>query len=193
MDSGDYREVSRYDEGRIIDQAAFLQFLMRPLGGGVPRAAEQAGAVQEKDQPRKGNLEQSLANAKHNNRLVFVNFTARTDTNCQLNENVVLAKPEVRDLLKSYEMVALYVDYVPEDFYSLHDRPTGETRRRDAQQNYEFLRSQFNTAQTPLYVILQPLRDGKYREVSRYEEGLITDPAGFVAFLAKPLDKAFNP
>jgi thiol:disulfide interchange protein DsbD len=37
---GGFREVARYDEGRIIDQAAFIRFLQRPLDNGSAKLAQ---------------------------------------------------------------------------------------------------------------------------------------------------------
>jgi hypothetical protein len=64
---------------------------------------------------------------------------------------------------------------------------SGTTRQRaDALKNLAFQRERFNTEQLPLYVILQPLPDGSFKELARYEEGKINDIAGFAQFLRQP-------
>jgi hypothetical protein len=43
LPGGEFREVSRYDEGRITNQEAFLRFLRQPLAANGSAAAAQAG------------------------------------------------------------------------------------------------------------------------------------------------------
>jgi hypothetical protein len=89
----------------------------------------------------------------------------------------VFSKPAVKDLLKRYTLVQLYTDKVPVKY-----EPT-----TSADENRDLQNSRFGTAELPLYVILKPLPGGKFEEVGRYAEGVISDAAGFMRFLRDPL------
>lgn len=89
----------------------------------------------------------------------------------------MFSKPTIKQLLSQYELVQLYTDKVPTQF-----EPT-----TSAAENRELQNKRFGTAQLPLYVILQPIGKGEFREVARYEEGKINDVAAFIQFLEKPL------
>src|SRR5262249_31839228 len=107
------------------------------------------------------------------------------------NEREVFTKPDIRALFKQFTLVQLYTDEVPDDFYSseLRAQFAGKTDRQqsDARQvNLPFQREVFGTEQLPLYVILEPLLDGKIRVVARYDEGKINDVEGFARFLKTP-------
>jgi thiol:disulfide interchange protein DsbD len=147
---------------------------------------------QASDLPWVGDLKQGLETAKRQGKYVFVDFTGKTCTNCKLNERNVFTDPTVKDLLKQYSLVALYTDVVPDKFYPPAERAklgNGTTRQRaDAVANLQFQRKRFSTEQLPLYVILEPLANGEFREVGQYDEGRIIDQAAFIAFLQKPLD-----
>ncbi len=112
---------------------------------------------------------------------VFVDFTGETCTNCQLNENNIFILPEVREALNRFKLVQLYTDGVPLKFYKT--QPID--RNAEAQTNGRFQEESFGTEQLPLYVILEPLADGKVRVVDVYEEGKINDVPGFLKFLAR--------
>jgi thiol:disulfide interchange protein DsbD len=143
---------------------------------------------QESDLPWKGDLEKGLADARSRRKLVFVDFTGYTCTNCKLNERDVF--PNVKNLLKRYELVQLYTDKVPDKFYPDSVRSTfgnSATRQQeDAQKNLEFQRKEFNTEELPLYLILEPHETG-YKEVGRFG-GRIIDQAKFIQFLQRPLE-----
>jgi thiol:disulfide interchange protein DsbD len=139
-----------------------------------------------------GNLEQGLAEARQKHRLVFVDFTGVTCTNCAYNEANVFSRPSVRDLLQNYTLVQLYTDRVPNKLYPREERDklgSGTARQQaDGKHNREFQAEKFNTTQLPLYVILRPTADG-YQELARYAEGKINDPEAFEQFLRGPLEK----
>jgi thiol:disulfide interchange protein DsbD len=138
-----------------------------------------------------GNLKQGLEDARTQGKLVFLDFTGETCTNCKINEANVFPKPAIKELLSQYSLVQLYTDKVPSKFYTSEERArfsgSTERQRADAATNLDFQRSTFNTEQLPLYVILEPLPGGAFREVDRYAEGKINDLAGFTHFLQKPL------
>jgi thiol:disulfide interchange protein DsbD len=141
--------------------------------------------------PWTGNLDRGLAQARERKQLVFVDFTGKTCTNCAYNERNVFSKPAVRDLMQKYTLVQLYTDLVPNKYYPPEDlsRFGSSTTQQtaDARANRAFQAEKFNDTRLPLYVILQPQADGGFKEVSRYDEGKINDPEGFVEFLRRPL------
>jgi hypothetical protein len=101
----------------------------------------------------------------------------------------VFSKPEFRELLQRYKLVQLYCDVVPAEFYApaIRDKAVKTGRQKqDGSANFSFEDAGFGTAQQPLYVILEPLTDGKVKVVAVYEEGKINDEAGFADFLKKP-------
>ena len=89
----------------------------------------------------------------------------------------MFSKPSIKSLLNQYTLVQLYTDAIPPRF-----KPT-----TSADENRALLNDQFGTAQLPFYVILQPLKNGEYKELARYEEGKINDEAGFAQFLKRPV------
>jgi thiol:disulfide interchange protein len=140
------------------------------------------------------NLEDAIAQARDIHRrtgkpkLVFIDFTGVTCTNCSLNENDVFPKPEIQQLFKSYLLVKLYTDTIPPKFYSPEERPSlsKERQERDAEVNRLFEKSAFDSEQLPLYVILEPQLDDTIKVVGIYHEGRIMDQSAFAAFLRKP-------
>jgi thiol:disulfide interchange protein len=140
------------------------------------------------------NLEDAIAQAREARRrtgkpkLVFIDFTGVTCTNCNLNENDVFTKSEIQQLFKPYVLVKLYTDTIPLKFYSAEDRSslTKERQDRDAEINSNFQASVFDTKQLPLYVILEPQLDDTVKVVGTYEEGRIMNESAFAAFLRKP-------
>jgi thiol:disulfide interchange protein DsbD len=145
---------------------------------------------QETDLPWHGDLQRALAEAKEKGKLVFVDFTGETCTNCKLNERNVFPKPDIKNAMLQYTLVQLYTDKVPSKYYSPEERAKpdfGPARlRADAQKHLEFQRKEFDTEELPLYAILQPLGDGKYKVLGTMG-GLIQSEAEFLGFLRKPL------
>lgn len=153
------------------------------------------------------NLKKALAQASAGGKLVFVDFTGETCTNCKLNERNIFPKPAVRELFDKYVLVQLYTDRIPDRFYSPSDMPgTIAGARGDAEKNLRYQRERFDTEQLPLYAILQPtgpqtteavgtyqgaswLPDQGFKILGKYEEGLIQSESAFVAFLGKFLGK----
>lgn len=137
-------------------------------------------------------LEQGMDDATKKKRLVFVDFTGVSCTNCNYNEQNVFPIPTVQKLLEQYSKVRLYTDIVPDEMYTADEKAQGlnakDKRQAEARDgNLIFQRDKFDTEQLPLYVILEPKPDGTFREVSRYDEGKINNDAAFVEFLRKPL------
>jgi hypothetical protein len=92
----------------------------------------------------------------------------------------VFSQPAIQQLLNQYVLVQLYTDAVPDAY-----QPT-----TSAEENLKLRDEKFKVAQLPFYVILRPRGNGLYDEVGRYEEGRITDEAGFMGFLSRPLAAA---
>ena len=138
-----------------------------------------------------GNLAQSIEEARIQGQLVFVDFTGETCTNCKINEKNVFTKSEIKDLFRPYRLVQLYTDKVPDKYYSSSLRGKfgndASRQRQDAAVNLKFQKDAFGTEQLPLYVILQPKRDGTIEVVGQYAEGKINDEASFAQFLKLPL------
>src|SRR5207253_1030352 len=99
-------------------------------------------------------LADGLQNGLKEGRLVFLDFTGETCTNCKLNEEDVFTRKEIQDLLQKFSLVQLYTDKVPNEFYPAEVRDqfgSRATRQRDdARANLEFQRKQFDTEQLPL-------------------------------------------
>jgi thiol:disulfide interchange protein DsbD len=141
--------------------------------------------------PWTGNLQAALERARRDRRLVFVDFTGETCTNCKINEESVFPRYDIDQALRQFELVQLYTDKVPNKYYPpqvLAALGSGVSRQRaDAKVNLAFQREAFGTEQLPLYVILEPLSDGRVAVRGIYSEGKINDEAAFARFLRQPL------
>ena len=89
-------------------------------------------------------------------------------------------RPEIKELMNRYTLVQLHTDRVPRKYDGAS--PT------DADENKKFQQENFGDLQLPLYVIVEPLGNGKFKEVARYNEGKINNVAAFADFLRKPLE-----
>jgi thiol:disulfide interchange protein DsbD len=142
------------------------------------------------DLPFIGDLNRGLEEAKKQNKMVFIDFTGVTCTNCKINEANVFPMKDVRELLKKFVLVQLYTDRVPDKLYSPEERSafqgSATKQRADANKNLDFQKLKFNTEQLPLYVVVKPDANG-FVEVARYDEGKINDVSAFVKFLRSGL------
>jgi hypothetical protein len=86
----------------------------------------------------------------------------------------VFSKPEIKQLLDQYVIVQLYTDKVP---------PKIQQPATSAEENRDLLIERFQSAQLPLYVIL----NADDEEIARYDEGKINNVDAFAEFLRKPL------
>lgn len=143
------------------------------------------------DLPWTADLNKALAQARAQGKLVFVDFTGVTCKNCQLNERDVFPQPEIKKLLVKYELVKLYLDRVPNEFYSPDQLAkfggTVQQQLKDAQANLELENNVFDSTQRPLYAVLEPTSDGSFHIRAKYEEGKISSAAKFAQFLSQPL------
>ncbi len=128
-----------------------------------------------------GDLQKGLQKAKAENKLVFLDFTAETCTNCKYNEASIFTKPEVENQLDKYVLVHLYTDKVPPEYVSSTTGPQNQKLQADV----------FGSDQLPLYAILQPIDDSgskAYLVGLPYKEGKINDVRGFTKYLREALD-----
>jgi thiol:disulfide interchange protein DsbD len=102
--------------------------------------------------------------ARSSGKLLFVDFTGYTCTNCRWMEANIFGRPDVNAELGLFVLSRLYTD--------------GEGELYERQQ--EFQEKTFGTVALPLYAILDA--DGKVRATF---SGLTRDPAEFIAFLRR--------
>jgi len=108
--------------------------------------------------------QKALATASQTNRLVLIDFTGYTCTNCRWMEANMFSRPDVSASLSNYVLSRLYTD--------------GEGDIYEKQQ--QFQEAQFGTVALPLYAIV----DSKGRTVRTFS-GLTRNPREFIAFLRK--------
>jgi thiol:disulfide interchange protein DsbD len=104
----------------------------------------------------------ALETASQTNRLVFIDFTGYTCTNCRWMEANMFSRADVSSSLSKYVLSRLYTD--------------GEGEIYENQQ--QFQEEKFGTVALPLYAIV----DSKGRTVRTFS-GLTRSPAEFLAFL----------
>jgi thiol:disulfide interchange protein DsbD len=106
----------------------------------------------------------ALAAARSTGKLVFVDFTGYTCTNCRWMESNVFKNPRVASELGQFVLSRLYTD--------------GEGEVYERQQAFQ--EATFGTVALPLYAVLDA--DGRVRGTF---SGLTRDPAVFIAFLQR--------
>jgi len=104
----------------------------------------------------------ALAKARQTGKLVLIDFTGYTCTNCRWMESNIFARPDVSAALDHYVLSRLYTD--------------GQGALYERQQDYQ--ERQFGTVALPLYAIV----DGNGRTIRTFA-GLTRSPAEFLAFL----------
>jgi thiol:disulfide interchange protein DsbD len=119
-------------------------------------------------------------------RLIFIDFTGVTCTNCRENESKVFPQPAVRNELAKYVRVQLYTDTVP------NKQLTSAEARDQAERNSKW-RDAIGDNTNPYYVIFQPDRKEPFDKngnlngkVLATEKGTIFDIPKFVQFLQTP-------
>jgi thiol:disulfide interchange protein len=108
--------------------------------------------------------EGALKAAGSTGKLVFVDFTGYTCTNCRWMEANIFNRPDVRAELGQFVLTRLYTD--------------GDGEPYERQQAFQ--EKTFGTVALPLYAVMAP--DGKVRATF---SGLTRNPADFVAFLRR--------
>ncbi|HKY97725.1 MAG TPA: thioredoxin family protein, partial [Gemmatimonadaceae bacterium] len=104
----------------------------------------------------------ALETAAQTNRLVFIDFTGYTCTNCRWMEANMFARADVSESLSRYVLSRLYTD--------------GDGEMYEKQQ--QFQENQFGTVALPLYAIV----DSNGKTVRTFS-GLTRKPREFLAFL----------
>jgi thiol:disulfide interchange protein DsbD len=104
----------------------------------------------------------ALARARQTNKLVLIDFTGYTCTNCRWMEANMFDRPDVSAALRQFVLSRLYTD--------------GEGPLYERQQDFQ--ERQFGTVALPLYAIV----DANGRTVRTFA-GLTRSPAEFLAFL----------
>jgi cytochrome c biogenesis protein CcdA len=122
---------------------------------------------------------------------IFLDFTGVICTNCRINEQSVFSKQEIQKLLRPYTIVQVYTDTVPREFYApaIQAELANNVARSVADAevvNQAFQRAVFDTAELPLYAVLEPQLDGKVRVVGTYDESRIRNEGAFAEFLKDP-------
>ncbi len=105
---------------------------------------------------------EALAKAKQENKLLFVNFTGHTCTNCKWMKSNMFPKPEVMAEMKKFVLVELYNDGAD----------------ATAEKIQELQQSKFNTIAVPFYALM----DGDEKVIATFPR-LTRDVKEFVAFL----------
>ena len=104
----------------------------------------------------------ALRTARSSGKLVFVDFTGYTCTNCRWMEANIFNRPDVGAELGQFVLARLYTD--------------GEGEMYERQQSFQ--EQKFGTVALPLYAVVDS--EGKVRATFT---GLTRDPAEFIAFL----------
>jgi thiol:disulfide interchange protein len=162
--------------GRLLVASVFLIFALTLLpgmfGAGlgeldayVPAPSASAlipGAASSRPAWMKNQYREALLRARQENKLVLVNFTGYSCTNCKWMDANMFTRPEIAEAVKELIPVELYVD------------------GRDAavEQNQKLEDDKFKSAAMPYYALVDP----DERIVSAFP-GLERDPQKFLTFL----------
>jgi thiol:disulfide interchange protein DsbD len=142
---------------RLGEIEAFL-----PPAAGADSAQTGAGTLEGELGWIVNDYDQALATAASERRLMLIDFTGYTCTNCRWMEANMFPRPDVRGELERFVRVKLYTDGDGEK-YEKHQKFQADT---------------FGTVALPFYAVMSS--DG--RPLATYP-GLTRDPAEFLAFL----------
>lgn len=110
----------------------------------------------------KNELDEALALAKAEGKLVFVNFTGYACTNCHWMKANMFSRPEIAEALRQFVLVELYTDGADQA----------------SERNQKLQQEKFSTIAIPYYAILDADQN-----VRATFAGLTRDPGEFLAFL----------
>jgi thiol:disulfide interchange protein len=146
-----------------------LESFLPPVMGTTASGSASSTASSGQEQPEwiLNNYEEALQAAKQGNKLVFVDFTGYTCTNCRWMEANMFPRPEVESVMNRFVRVRLYTD--------------GDGALYEHQQKMQ--QEKFGTVALPLYAILRS--DGT--TVATFS-GLTRNSPEFVFFLQKALE-----
>ncbi len=164
--------------GRVLIAALFLTFsisLLPGLFGASLGNVEAFIPVQAKNTAllsgasgapapvwMKNQYKEALAQARAENKLVFINFTGYACTNCHWMKANMFPRPEITPLLKDFVLVDLYTDGTD----------------AESEQNQQLEEKRFGTVAIPYYAIVDP----DERTLATFP-GLTRNVAEFVGFL----------
>jgi len=117
------------------------------------------------------NYDTAIADAKTKSRLVLIDFTGYTCTNCRLNEKNVFPRPEIQKAMASFARVQLYTDGGP-----------------DGPRNQKLQQDKLGDVSLPLYAIIDPVSGSVVSQVAG-----VVSPKDFAQFLAKATTQAAAP
>lgn len=142
--------------GRVLVAALFLTFSISLLPGlfgatlgnieaFIPVQAKNTallsgGAGEAAPVWMKNQYKEALAQARAENKLVFINFTGYACTNCHWMKANMFPRPEINGLLKDFVLVDLYTDGTD----------------ADSEQNQQLEEKRFGTVAIPFYAIVDP-------------------------------------
>jgi thiol:disulfide interchange protein len=110
----------------------------------------------------KNQYKEALAQARAENKLVFINFTGYACTNCHWMKANMFPRPEIAGLLKDFVLVDLYTDGTD----------------AESEQNQQLEEKRFGTVAEPFYAIVDP----DQRTIATFP-GLTHKASEFVSFL----------
>ena len=162
--------------GRLLAGSAFLIFALMLLpgmfGGSlgeldayVPAPLTQSalgGGAQARPSWMKNQYREALDRARQENKLILVNFTGYSCTNCKWMDANMFPRPEIATAVQELIPVELYVDGVD----------------AASEQNQKLEDDKFKTASMPYYALV----DANERIVAQFG-GSTRDPAKFLTFL----------
>jgi thiol:disulfide interchange protein len=164
--------------GRVLIAALFLTFSISLLPGlfgaslgnveaFIPVQAKGVALLGGPGEPAapvwmKNQYKEALAQARAENKLVFINFTGYACTNCHWMKANMFPRPEITGLLKNFVLVDLYTDGT--------DAPS--------EQNQQLEEKRFGTVAIPFYAIVDP----DEHTIATFP-GLTRNASEFVSFL----------
>jgi len=144
-----------------------IESFLPPMSHGTSSRAYASGSPESaKLQWISNDYQKALAQAKQEHKLVFINFTGYTCTNCRWMEANMFSRSDVQRKLAQFVLVELYTD--------------GSGKLYEDQQNFQ--QQRFGTVALPYYAIVDS--DGK--AITTYA-GLTRSSAEFISFLDQGL------
>ena len=135
-------------------------------------------------------FEEGLEAAEKENKPIFIDVTGHGCVNCREMESRVWTDSEVKNLMKEYVVIALYVDdrtSLPESKWIKNDK-TGEVYKTVGQANDYIANTLYNTSTQPTYILLQPNGEILTEETMNYD----LEVKNFTRFLQNGLTKFQN-
>ncbi len=134
------------------------------------------GSEANEQQPWLTSLDEALSKARAEKKLIFIDFTGISCTNCKVNERTIFPRADVQEAFSKLVLLKLYTDTVP----------AGKSQQPDAEGAKEFRKETFGSGGLPLYALIRPTADSfESVGVFNQEIGLINkgDVPSFIEFL----------